>query len=191
MTRKMPKRMPPMPNPWDRLPSETPQAYEAFLLYRDAGRNRNVSRIAEGLGKHPNNLWKWMKRHNWKERVLAWDQLIDDEFRSGLVHERVMATRDIIELGRGLRMKAAEALNIMIENNEVLDKKDILPWAELGVKLERLGLGESTETVEITREIDNQFSEIIKDKRARKLALELDELITESEVESAKSNDGQ
>lgn len=42
-----------------RLPREHAPAYEAFLVFRDLGQNRNLSEVARRTGRSLNTLGKW------------------------------------------------------------------------------------------------------------------------------------
>lgn len=191
-SRRMPEKMRDMPEPWHKRPAETPMAYDAFIRYRDAGRERNVVKLAEKLGKHPNQIWTWMRKYDWKERALAWDNELDEQFKTGLVAERIKAAKETIELGRTIRGKAAQALVRMIERGDELAPEDIPRWAELGVRLERLALGDSSISIELKDEKSDDrehIKKIIDNPKARELALELDELLAESFTESDEPDD--
>jgi hypothetical protein len=58
---------------YDRLPGETPKAFEAFCAYRDLGPTRSLQKAADGLDKSMKLLGRWSSQHNWQERVAAWD----------------------------------------------------------------------------------------------------------------------
>src|SRR5262245_17645292 len=61
-------------NQWDRLPTESEEAGEAFVLWRDAGVDRNASAVARRLQKSRQLLQRWASRHRWNERALAYDR---------------------------------------------------------------------------------------------------------------------
>jgi hypothetical protein len=188
----MPGKLEPMPEPWEKRPDEGMEAYQAFLIYRDAGRNRSIPEVAKSVGKHPSLLWRWAREHDWRDRAALWDREIDRDFRAGLVKERIRAAKETIELGRAIRGKAAESLNALIDSNTILDAKAIPTWAELGVRLERLGMGEAITTIEINEGKDDDeqgIDNILRDKRARKLALELEELISEGQTKPPVPDD--
>lgn len=62
---------PPIAQPWDRLPAESPEAYEAFRCYLDLQPKRSIDRAAAALGKDDSLLWRWSVRHRWVERCRA------------------------------------------------------------------------------------------------------------------------
>lgn len=57
-------------DPWERLPTETSVAYEAFRVYRDLGATRTHAAVA---GYAPSSLHRWARVHRWQERAQAWD----------------------------------------------------------------------------------------------------------------------
>lgn len=84
-------------NAWDRRedadPKETSKAYAAFLLYRDMGGQRALSRVAKALSKSETLINRWSFTHDWVSRAQAWDaeqQRLDDEARRE-TRERLIA----------------------------------------------------------------------------------------------------
>lgn len=61
--------------PWDRQPSETSKAYEAFSIYRDMGAKRTVRRTAEVLTKSEQLIKGWSGKNDWVRRAAAFDSL--------------------------------------------------------------------------------------------------------------------
>jgi len=61
-----------MPDLWDKLPEETPQNYEAFLLYLESP-TRDFEKIAKKAGVTGSTVRIWAKKYNWIERALAYD----------------------------------------------------------------------------------------------------------------------
>jgi hypothetical protein len=61
------------PAPWERQADESPQAWEAFALYRDMGNDRSLSKVATSLEKSPELMGRWSSGHSWVARALAYD----------------------------------------------------------------------------------------------------------------------
>lgn len=84
-------------HPWTRRDNESTPAYEAFRSYM---RLRNVTLVAEDLGKARSLLSKWSAQHKWVERMRAYDSFmaetqvesIADEFAK--VRNKHMAITD-------------------------------------------------------------------------------------------------
>ena len=74
------------PHPWDRLPTETPKAYAAFLAYcalgarrsvREAARQRHIETASSGSESTIIAHWlRWSAKHKWVSRGLARDEWI-------------------------------------------------------------------------------------------------------------------
>lgn len=120
---------------WDRLPHETPRAYDAFRRFRELGPGRNLRALVEATGAKFQTVRSWSDNHRWYERAVAWDDevhMLDDR-------ERLDALRRMHEthqkVGRALQAKALDAINL-------LDPAAIPAYAaarlmELGTRLER------------------------------------------------------
>lgn len=94
---------------WERQPSESQVAFEAFRLYRDGAPRRSIREVAAELGKRRQLLERWSTRHRWVDRV---DAFLRDEDRQhielGFVRKReearevrsIVARRDAKERAR-------------------------------------------------------------------------------------------
>jgi len=69
--------------PWERLPKESPPAFEAFACYRDLGARRSFVAVARQVGKDESLIRRWADRHGWKERVWQYDLFSDREAQIG------------------------------------------------------------------------------------------------------------
>lgn len=124
---------------WERLPNESEQAWEAFLMYLTTPPPRNKLEIAKELGKHANQLYEWSKKHNWNERVRLYDSYkiaektaseiqLTSEVRADLEKE---AVKDEVEDYRRLRelfsalLDRTEEQLVSPEVDENGDKKEI------------------------------------------------------------------
>lgn len=68
-----------MKNLWDQHPKETSKTFSVFLAYRDLGLRRSCNGVASQLSMNPSSVLELSKRHNWQERVRAWDAYLDQE----------------------------------------------------------------------------------------------------------------
>lgn len=65
--------------PWEQLPDEPDNAYERFLVYRDLGHGRSLSKAyqaacgLEQCKRVPGNWQRHSKRLQWPERAIKWD----------------------------------------------------------------------------------------------------------------------
>ena len=104
---------------WDRRKDEGPEAYQAFLVYRDIGQGRRSiqavrERYAKGTG-FLRLLGRWSSRHSWTFRVDAWDaqlQRIADERIREIFTEQIERHRVIGDAGLAA---VSEALNLTLQ----------------------------------------------------------------------------
>jgi len=191
--RKMPKPLEPVPMPWEQQPEETQEAFEAFQLYRNMGLERGISKVAQMLGKSDSLMYRWKYKWRWTERARLWDMDIDRELRGALIKESVESRKKMIKFGRQLTSLSMVRLNKMTETQDkdkskpILTPEDMLKYAEMGFRLERLGLGESTDNIKIdeVKVVDiNEIDAIMRNPKTRRLALELEKSLSSSDPES-------
>lgn len=58
---------------WERRQGESAKAYQAFVIYRDLGAERSTSKVAQKLSKSEQLIRRWSAKHEWQQRVEAWD----------------------------------------------------------------------------------------------------------------------
>lgn len=150
---------------WEQQPGEPSNYWSWFTTFRDMdSATRTISNAYRKItGKEvcwgvPDryrlawNLWSW------KERALAYDQHVDRLHRRILEDVRLKARVETMKLGKHMREKAADALavldavvykNVLQDDGTVervmrsaLTPAQITKLAEIGVKLERLAVGE-------------------------------------------------
>lgn len=139
--------------PWERHPSESPQAYAAFCIYRDLGLRRSLAATAGfyfletgddthgRTGVTPSRrrqLARWSSEHRWVDRVTAWDEEQDRELRLRRIEAVREAERSHQEAARKLVTKGLAALEKLAVKS--VDQARLLIVE--GAKLERLALGE-------------------------------------------------
>lgn len=64
----------PPPQSWERLPSESAQAYEAAKLYFEMGAQRSLDAVRQKVGKSSRLMARWSSRYNWVTRAQDYDQ---------------------------------------------------------------------------------------------------------------------
>ena len=150
---------------WDRQPDEPDNYWAWFTAFRDMDPVERTLANTYRLVTNKEICWKtpdtWQLAWNlwsWVERAQAYDRHVDAVHRSVLENARLKARVDTMNLGRGMREKAAEALIVLeavvyqnIKNPDgvvervmrsALTPSQIAKLAEVGVKLERLAVGE-------------------------------------------------
>jgi len=71
-------------NSWEFLPKESPEAFAAFVVYRDLGFDRSIKKAIEKVSDNSNSVcaysksygsWrKWAVDYRWKERAADFDR---------------------------------------------------------------------------------------------------------------------
>lgn len=146
---------------WERQPGETDAAWFVFRLYRDLPYEKTQTRsklatykwwlelkgkVRQSPVDTAPNYWNlWESKHDWRKRVLAYDEEMD---RLRLAERR----RAIEEAEDRHAMMARKALAIALKKLLSIDADLLTPYQaarflELGVRIERLALGETTENV--------------------------------------------
>lgn len=138
------------PEPWERWESESTKAYEAFSIYRDMGRERSLSKVAEKLQKSETLMGRWSRTYDWVKRAAKWDDEQDRIERETAQKEQAKAIRDMrkrhADLGQAMLIKAARALT-RIPDDEI-KPGDISRMVDVASKLERISRGDVGEVVE-------------------------------------------
>ena len=66
---------------WNKLPSETDEAYRAFCLYLNMGKRRSLATLVTMIDKAPSieQLNSWSNTFSWSRRVKLCEGFIQDE----------------------------------------------------------------------------------------------------------------
>lgn len=135
---------------WERQKGESAKAFEAFVLYRDAGASRSTAKVARELGKSKTLIDRWSGLWKWVPRVQAYDNHVDRERMVTAQQLRRDAIERHINLGQSMQHVGAAYIKDWLEKIErgdlpALTAKDVKELVDVGVKIERLGIGEPTE----------------------------------------------
>jgi hypothetical protein len=79
-------------NLWDRLPSETADAYAAFTTYLELGVGATLQQVAQKLGTTLESIKHHSSRHSWMERAAAYRQYLSSETLLALHNQRIQQT---------------------------------------------------------------------------------------------------
>lgn len=130
---------------WEMQETDTPKSWEAFVVYRDMEK-RTLAKVAEKLGKNLKLIERWSQKHNWVERVAAWEAEKDRIIRIELTKDIGAMRKRHADLANAMLMKAALALS-KIPANEI-KASDVSRMVEIATKLERISKGDVGEVVE-------------------------------------------
>ncbi|TAM68311.1 MAG: hypothetical protein EPN50_05040 [Chloroflexota bacterium] len=167
------------PAPWEPQPGESSPAFAAFVMYRDLGPGRSITKTAEALGRNRTLIGDWSSRWRWQERIAAWDgelsrRTLDAEAdeRRAMVKLHARTARAVVNVV-ARRVLGDEARGIQAIDPNTLGPQDLARLLDVAVKVERLSRGAPTESVEV-HDIASQV---------RRLALE--QGFSEEETEAA------
>lgn len=134
----MPKTRPELDTavlPWERQKGESPQAFEAFSIYRDMGAKRGLRSVAQQLNKSFTLIGRWSRAWEWVERARAYDNDLERQEREEAAKDLKEARKRQRRTGYFMQKKAAEALD-QLDISE-LGASDIVRLIVEGAKLER------------------------------------------------------
>lgn len=120
---------------WERLENESPEAYEAFSLYRDMKPDeRSVAEVGRRLGKSKTLMERWSSRHEWQRRVREYEKHVDAiALRKATTQLAEMRARHI-KIGQLLQTKGLKALEKIKE--EDISAKNAIRMVTDGMKYE-------------------------------------------------------
>lgn len=121
---------------WERQKSESEQAYEAFVIYRDLGTERSTAKVAQQLGKSLALIQRWCRRWEWVERCRAWDNAKDAEARRAALQKYKDMNARHIKIALQLQQKALKAMEELPD--EALSAKDIMTFIDKAIAIEKM-----------------------------------------------------
>jgi len=173
----------PSSRPWDRRPEESPQAFKAFLAYRDCGDERTLAKAAERIGKSRGMLFRWSTCHDWVGRCFLWDQ---EQYReaeaAGRQVRQQSLQRQVQDADRLQRLGMAR-LGKLVQRNPQTGELELDPGVGVqdAVRIYKLGLdierslpgasetapAEEVEGSELQRMSDEELRQLIALARQR------------------------
>lgn len=144
-------------NPWDQQPNESSKAFERFALYRDMGAGRSLRKLGRDLVISPSTLAEISKKHNWQERVLAFDAYIDKASQHNQIAQvKAMKRRQIVLALRAQKVAEKGLKRILRDMDEHLLRKlspeGLSKILDIGCRLERLNRDEPEQNVEVVQQ---------------------------------------
>lgn len=137
---------------WERQHGEPPKAWAAFVIFRDMGEERGVTKVrdvAGGLYRH-STLLGWAEKFRWVERARAWDNYVDRRRVAAFLKEQEEMMRRHVRAGRTLQDRGLEYVEEQLADPEQRAKEmspsSALRFIDTGVQLERKGMGVDDET---------------------------------------------
>jgi Putative ATPase subunit of terminase (gpP-like) len=96
------------------MPDETPDAFEAFMLYFDSGQKLSHAKIAEALDVHAKSVSNWSSRFQWRSRVMRYRaQLLSYKFRAenAAKEQETLSQIEIARLAREHKLRTCQKLD--------------------------------------------------------------------------------
>lgn len=122
------------PEPWERQPSETPEAWQGFEVYRDHKGKRSLAAVGQELGKSTALIERWSARWSWVDRAAAWDEEEDRQWTRERLRQRRVAARRHLEAAGLLIDKGLARLATLDVNT--LTPRQLLEFAKTGMEIE-------------------------------------------------------
>lgn len=122
------------PQPWERQPGESPEAWAAFQLYRDATGRRRAHEVALQSRKDESLIRRWSARWGWVDRAAAWDAQQDREWTAERLRQRRLVARRHAEIAMQLQGKGLAKLRDL--TTAELTERGALRLIELGMAAE-------------------------------------------------------
>jgi hypothetical protein len=132
---------------WERQRDEPSKAFNAFVIFREMGDERSVTKVRDeaGFAASHRQLLNWAEKHRWIERVDAYERYLDRRRVKAQADEVERQARRQIEVGQVLQDVGLRYINENLQNEEDrrknLTTNGSLRFVSRGVELEREGLG--------------------------------------------------
>ena len=138
-----------MKNLWDQNQKETSKAFSVFLAYRDLGLRRSCNAVASQLNMNASSVLELSKRHNWQERVRAWDAYLDQETQLNQINQIKEMKERQINLALNAQEVASRGLKSLLASNTTFKPDSLSKLLDTGCRLERLNRDEPEQNLEV------------------------------------------
>ncbi|MFD3848162.1 hypothetical protein ACFWVB_20015 [Streptomyces microflavus] len=148
MTLKPPVTLAPDIDPWEKQPGETAARHGKFIVYRDLGRARTLTKAAGSLTLAYGHVRNLAVEGRWRERVEAWDRHQDLLYEATWLEERRKgAETDAKILGAAIGKLAQRLQTLRAED---LSPGDFIRLMDVAMRHRRVLFGDPTETIALT-----------------------------------------
>lgn len=104
--------------PWGKMQEETDRDYELFSYYRAFGLGRSYGEVARHFGISQPYVSKRANKHDWIDRVRAWDEHRERIYTSTVLEK----TKKMAENHAGIAAKGIAALSLVFD--EILERAE-------------------------------------------------------------------
>ncbi len=123
---------------WERQKGESPQAFEAFLIYLHLGPNRSLHMVGQRLGNSTGLMERWSSANHWVERCRAWDNNLQQEARRAAAAEVRQMNRRHAIMAQEIQKAAIKSLQEL--GSHMVNPKNFAAIVKLAAELERQSL---------------------------------------------------
>lgn len=160
---------------WERQPGESPKRYSHFLVYRNLGMGRTLTKAAESLTLAYSHTRNTASQFLWTSRAAAWDAHQTEQYTALLDEERRKAVEADVKILRAMTSMTIQAMPNMDPAKMTWPEFD--RHAETTMRLRRQLFGDVTETIAVTATGDTlglqlaEFAGLSPEERSRRLAV--------------------
>ncbi len=154
--------------PWERQPKETWACFAAFQIYRDLpDLDRTHANVVKKSGRTLSLIKTWARKFRWDQRIALMADYEDKKRFLELRNERIKMQKDQVRYAVAMQSLGFDAItkHILPEN---LSPSDAVKLLEVGVKIQRLALGESTDNQTVDHKGTVQHN-IVTDQIVKKI----------------------
>lgn len=134
---------------------ESPQAIEAYGIYRDMGTTRSLERVAQECTKSRSLIARWSVTHDWRGRIADHERDVarrrDEEAQRADAAERERLRKLRLTIAATEQTIALRRLNGIIKDEAAvagLEVRDVVALLKSAHDTQRLEYGDATERTE-------------------------------------------
>jgi len=136
-------------NSWELLPKESPEAFAAFVVYRDLGFGRTIKKAIDKVADNSNSVcaysksygtWrKWAVEYRWKERAADYDRY-DEQMRQNEHRKTIEAQAEKHREVTGLMLDVAKQ-KLQTMKPDDLSVGGVVEFVQVAVKIQNDNVG--------------------------------------------------
>lgn len=118
--------------PWERQEDEGAKAYEAFVIYREMGPERSLTKVSEELHKGRDLIGRWSATYHWVDRVREYERQLEGE----QLDTEVRARKEMEKRHLDQSIKMQEICQETLDAVKTIQPKDVPAWLKLAQEIE-------------------------------------------------------
>ncbi len=121
--------------PWERIPRETKEAYNAFRCYCELGKERSLERVSAETGKSLKVVRGWASKHDWEIRLEDYKVHESQE----VMNERLEELTEMLErqVKIGMKLQADVTASIRERGLGKASFHSLAEMLKIGMEMER------------------------------------------------------